>query len=459
MFRRLNVVWWHVLRVCYDLPMSIYTVTQLNSDIRKAIEQGFGHVWLMGEISNFAAPNSGHWYLTLKDERAQIRCAMFRGNNQRAKVRPQNGLQVLVRGRVTVYEPRGDYQLIVEHMEEAGIGLLQQQFEQLKVKLATEGLFAQERKRPLPEHIRRVGVITSPTGAAIQDVLAVMKRRDPSVDVIIYPTAVQGDAAIPQIKNALHTAFQRNEVDVLIVTRGGGSLEDLWCFNDEQVGRLLLDAPMPVISAVGHEVDFTICDFIADLRAPTPSAAAEQVTQDRSAQINRLQQLQQRLATGQKRRIERQHSLLQQLQIRLNQQHPQRQLQQQSQRLDELLARVYRAQQRTLVSQQQRRQHVIQRLQQVHPQRELSRAQQKLSQIQQRIPLVAEAWLKQQHQRHRALLHALNLVSPLNTLDRGYAIVRDEEGHVITQPEQTQAEQKLSVKVAGGEFNVRKCSE
>ncbi|MEC9319614.1 MAG: exodeoxyribonuclease VII large subunit, partial [Pseudomonadota bacterium] len=158
--------------------MSIYTVTQLNSDIRKAIEQGFGHVWLMGEISNFAAPNSGHWYLTLKDERAQIRCAMFRGNNQRAKVRPQNGLQVLVRGRVTVYEPRGDYQLIVEHMEEAGIGLLQQQFEQLKVKLAAEGLFAQERKRPLPEHIRRVGVVTSPTGAAIQDVLAVMKRRD-----------------------------------------------------------------------------------------------------------------------------------------------------------------------------------------------------------------------------------------------------------------------------------------
>ncbi|MEC9319668.1 MAG: exodeoxyribonuclease VII large subunit, partial [Pseudomonadota bacterium] len=284
-------------------------------------------------------------------------------------------------------------------------------------------------------------------------------RRDPSVEVTIYPTAVQGDAAIPQIKSALRTAFQRNEVDVLLVTRGGGSLEDLWCFNDEQVGRLLLDAPMPVISAVGHEVDFTICDFIADLRAPTPSAAAEQVTQDRSAQVNRLQQLQQRLATGQKRRIERQHSLLQQLQIRLNQQHPQRQLQQQSQRLDELLARVYRAQQRTLVSQQQRRQHVIQRLQQVHPQRELSRAQQKLSQIQQRIPLVAEAWLKQQHQRQRALLHALNLVSPLNTLDRGYAIVRDEAGRVITQPEQTQAEQKLNVKVAGGEFNVRKCSE
>ena len=229
--------------------MDIYSVSKLNNDIRLALEQQFGNVWLVGEVSNFAAPGSGHWYFTLKDDKAQIRCAMFRGNNQRAKIRPQNGVQVLVRARVTVYAPRGDYQLIVEHIEDAGQGLLQQQFEQLKVKLAAEGLFANERKRPLPTDIRRVGVVTSPTGAAIQDILAVMKRRDPNVEVIIYPSAVQGEAAIPQLKHMLHSAFVRNEVDVLIVSRGGGSIEDLWCFNDEGVARMLVDAPMPVIAA------------------------------------------------------------------------------------------------------------------------------------------------------------------------------------------------------------------
>ena len=254
-----------------------------------------GQIWLSAEISNLSQPASGHWYFTLKDDRAQVRCAMFRNSNRRVTFRPQNGQQVLVRASITLYEPRGDYQLIAESMQPAGDGLLQQQFEQLKQRLSAEGLFDQQFKQPLPAPAKRVGVITSASGAALHDILQVLQRRDPSLPIVIYPTSVQGAEAPMQIVRAIETANRRDECDVLIVGRGGGSLEDLWSFNDERVARAIFASRIPIVSAVGHETDVTIADFVADLRAPTPSAAAELVSRNQLELLRQLQSQQQRL--------------------------------------------------------------------------------------------------------------------------------------------------------------------
>jgi len=261
---------------------SALTVSQLNHQVKTLLEQGMARLWVEGEISNLARPASGHLYFTLKDASAQVRAAFFRQRQRGPTIGLKNGDKVLVFGKVGLYEPRGDYQLIVEAVEPAGEGALRRQFEVLKKKLAAEGLFAEEHKRELPSLPRRVGVITSPSGAAIRDILTVLKRRFPSVPVVIYPSSVQGEAAPGELIAALRAAVRRNECDVLIVGRGGGSLEDLWAFNDERLARALFDAPIPIVSAVGHEVDFTIADFVADVRAPTPSGAAEIVVPDRS---------------------------------------------------------------------------------------------------------------------------------------------------------------------------------
>lgn len=274
---------------------AIYTVSRLNQTVRMLLEQQMGQVWISGEISNFTQPASGHWYFTLKDDGAQVRCAMFRNSNRRVTFRPQHGQQVLVRANITLYEPRGDYQIIVESMQPAGVGLLQQQFEQLKQKLSQEGLFDAQHKQPLPSPAHQIGVITSKTGAALHDILHVLQRRDPSLPVVIYPTAVQGDDAPAQIVRAIELANQRAECDVLIVGRGGGSLEDLWSFNDERVARAIFASRIPIVSAVGHETDVTIADFIADLRAPTPSAAAEVVSRNQQELLRQIQGQQQRL--------------------------------------------------------------------------------------------------------------------------------------------------------------------
>ena len=258
----------------------IFSVSELNRTVRQLLETHLPLLWVEGEISNFARPASGHWYLTLKDGQAQVRCAMFRNSNMRVNFKPANGTQVLVRCRVGLYEGRGDYQLIIEHMEEAGFGALQRQFEILKQKLVSEGLFASEHKQEMPSSVRHVGVVTSPTGAAVKDILAVLKRRFPAIKVSIFATAVQGEQAAGQIISAIESANHQAQCDVLIVGRGGGSLEDLWPFNEESVARAMFASKIPVISAVGHEVDFTIADFVADLRAPTPSAAAELISPD-----------------------------------------------------------------------------------------------------------------------------------------------------------------------------------
>ncbi len=277
---------------------NIFTVSRLNSEVRLLLENEMGIIWLVGEISNFSAPVSGHWYFSLKDARAQVKCAMFRGNNRRVTFKPENGNQVLVKARLSLYEPRGDYQLIIESMQPEGDGKLSQEFEKLKMQLAAEGLFAQSLKKPLPENPTRVGIVTSKTGAALYDILDVLKRRDPGLEVVIYPTMVQGEPAAFEIAQAIGRANTRNECDVLIVGRGGGSLEDLWCFNHEIVARTIAASEIPVISAVGHEVDVTIADFVADVRAPTPSAAAELVSRDQSHKGQTIQARQVRLANA-----------------------------------------------------------------------------------------------------------------------------------------------------------------
>ena len=280
---------------------NVFTVSRLNREVRLLLEKGLGVVWVEGELSNFSAPSSGHWYFSLKDRDAQLRCAMFRLKNAALGFTPKAGQQVLARGRISLYAPRGDYQLIVEHLEEAGVGALKREFERLKVKLAAEGLFALERKRSLPKFPRRIGVVTSPSGAAIRDVLHILRRRFPPASVLIYPTPVQGAASVPAIVEALETASARAECDVLIVARGGGSIEDLWSFNDERVARAIAASSIPVVSGIGHEIDFTIADFVADARAPTPSGAAELVVPDRNAYLEALARTSERMSACMRR--------------------------------------------------------------------------------------------------------------------------------------------------------------
>ena len=258
----------------------VYSVSRLNREVRTLLERGFGMIWLEGEISNFSRPSSGHWYFSLKDAGAQVRCAMFRQRNMSCAFTARDGQKVLVRARIGLYEPRGEFQLLVEHMEDAGLGALRRRFDELAAALAAEGLFAPERKRPLPALPKRIGVVTSPTGAALRDILHVLARRFPAVPVLIYPVAVQGAQAAAEIVAAIQLAGKRAECDVLILARGGGSLEDLWAFNDERLARVIAASSIPVISGVGHEIDFTIADFAADVRAPTPSAAAELAVPD-----------------------------------------------------------------------------------------------------------------------------------------------------------------------------------
>ncbi|MGH8269945.1 MAG: exodeoxyribonuclease VII large subunit, partial [Steroidobacteraceae bacterium] len=319
---------------------SVYTVSRLNKEVRTMLERGLGVIWVEGELSNFAQPSSGHWYFSLKDRDAQVRCAMFRLKNAALGFTPKAGQQVIARGRVSLYEPRGEYQLIVDHLEEAGLGALQREFERLKAKLAAEGLFASERKRGLPRFPRRIAVVTSPTGAAVRDVLNILARRFPPAAVLVYPTPVQGAAAAPAIAQALQLASARMDCDVLILARGGGSLEDLWAFNDEQVARAIRACAIPVVTGIGHEIDFTIADFAADARAPTPSGAAELVAPDRVACLEALARMESRMTACMRRELRVVSSRFASVGARLKQAHPGMRLVHQAQRLDDLEQRL-----------------------------------------------------------------------------------------------------------------------
>lgn len=434
-----------------DSNPRIFTVSRLNSEVRLLLENEMGIVWLVGEVSNLTMPVSGHWYLTLKDSQAQVKCAMFKGNNRRVTFKPQNGKQVLVKARLSLYEPRGDYQLIIESMQAEGDGRLQQEFDHLKMSLAAEGLFAQTAKKALPEQPKCVGIITSKTGAALFDILNVLKRRDPNLPVIIYPTLVQGTNAAIQIAQAIGRANSRNECDILIVGRGGGSLEDLWCFNEEIVARTIAASQIPIVSAVGHEIDVTIADFVADVRAPTPSAAAELVSRDLSSQLQIVSHQKRRLRSAIERYLSKQQKRLSTYQFRIEKQHPQLQLNTQSQRLDDLNQRLENHMQQRLERNQHKIENLSLRLSNLSPARKVHQDKQRIETLKRRLLDSMDRNLLMQ--RHQLALAAekLDTVSPLATLKRGYSITRNASGSLITSTQQVHTGDTITTRFVDGE--------
>lgn len=429
----------------------VYTVSRLNKEVRLLLESGLPVLWLEGELSNFAAPASGHWYFSLKDAQAQVRCAMWKQRNSLLRFRPKEGMHVLARARVGLYEPRGEYQLIVEHLEEAGEGALKREFEKLKTRLAGEGLFAAERKRPLPAVPRRIGVVTSPTGAAIHDILRVLRARFPAAAVLVYPTAVQGAAAVPEIVRAIESASRRSECDVLIVARGGGSLEDLWCFNDERVARAIAACRVPTISGVGHEVDVTIADFVADLRAPTPSAAALAAVPDKAAWLEMLMQLEARFAAAMGRALRTQLLALGGVTRRLQISHPGAKLAQHTQRLDDLELRLRSSLRGALLHNRQRLEVLGARLWRENPRHRLEALCAHAAALRQRLTSALSGSLGALEQRLALAARTLDAVSPLATLSRGFAVVtRTQDGQLLRDASQAPAGTEIEARLSKG---------
>lgn len=433
----------------------VFTVSHLNSTVRILLEQEMGLVWLTGEISNLVMHSSGHWYLSLKDPGAQVRCAMFRGNNRRVTFRPQNGQQVLVQARLSLYEPRGEYQLVIETMQPGGDGLLQLQLEQLRQKLQDEGLFALERKRPLPRSPQTIGLITSPTGAAIHDLLTVLGRRAPGLEVILYPAQVQGAQAAEQLCQAIACANRRNECDLLIVGRGGGAKEDLWCFNDEGLVRAIANSRLPVVSAVGHESDITLSDLVADLRAATPSAAAELVSPDQHQQQETLAVWHHRLVQSWQRFCVRHHHQLGIIQQRLRVHHPRHRLQQQQQHLDELFSRLDTLCKQQLQRQALRVERLAHRLQRHSPQQRVDVEQHRLDRLHDSLQLLIKQKVSMARQSQHLLLARLDSLSPLSVLARGYAITSNQSGKIIHSVTQVTEQECLMTRFADGSLQVR----
>ncbi|MEM9623879.1 MAG: exodeoxyribonuclease VII large subunit [Pseudomonadota bacterium] len=425
------------------------TVSQLNRRARLTIEQEFTQVWVIGELSNFARPRSGHWYFTLKDEQAQVRCAMFANRNRAVQLQPRDGHLVMIRGRVSLYEGRGEFQVVADHMEAAGEGALRQAFEQLKVKLASAGLFASERKQPLPAIPRHVVVITSPTGAALRDILAVWRRRFPALQVTLIPTLVQGSSAEADIIRALEWAG-RVAPDAVLLSRGGGSLEDLWAFNLEPVARAIAACPVPVVAGIGHEIDVTIADYVADVRAPTPSAAAEVLVPDAMELQQTLRSVQRRL-----RQLWQQQAKLQHLRIaRLRAQlvTPAHAVNQANQKMDELNHRLLRALQGQLRELHTHRALLQNRLQHNGPGRQLQMARSQAQQLRQRLHQSMQLNLQHDQTRLSSLARMLQSVSPLPTLARGYAVVRNTERQVLAGVEQIATGERVTTQLHNGTF-------
>lgn len=431
-------------------PDEVFSVSRLNAAARELLEGGFPLIWVEGEISNFSRPSSGHIYFTLKDGAAQVRAAMFRNRNLLLRFKPESGLQVLLRARVTLYEARGDYQLIVEHMEEAGEGALRRAFETLRLKLAAEGLFDVVRKRALPAYPACIGVVTSPTGAALRDVVSVLRRRFPAMSVLIYPVMVQGDQAAPGIVAALDQANRDARCDVILLTRGGGSLEDLWAFNEESVARAIGHSDIPVVSAVGHETDFTIADFAADVRAPTPSAAAELISPDRSDLLRHVQRDGMRMTRALNARLDQFRQEVNWLRIRLGQRHPLSRLQQLQQRLDELESRLRQTQRARHQRLAQRTEILHARLNAMAPSNRLPLLIMRLSQATRGLHSVTSRQIEKAQGRLQSIVRTLETVSPLATLGRGYAILFDEQGRVISRSEQAPVASTVKARLAHG---------
>jgi exodeoxyribonuclease VII large subunit len=436
-----------------DPTTAAITVSQLNRRVKTMIEQGIARLWVEGEISNLSRPGSGHVYLTLKDDTAQVSAAWFRQRQRGPAVGFKNGDRVLAFGRVSIYEARGNYQLIIEQMEPAGEGVLKRRFDALKLKLADEGLFDEDRKQDLPVLPRRIGIITSPSGAAIRDMLSVLGRRFPAVPLIVYPAAVQGDAAPGELIKALHTAIDRAECDVLIMGRGGGSLEDLWAFNDEQLARAIADCPLPVISAVGHEVDFTIADFVADVRAPTPSGAAEIVVPEQREWLHRIGGLATRIARVGERTLQDRAQELDWLGRRLLANSPAATLGRQSDSLRENAGRLTAAMRQQLLQEKSTLQEISAALMQQSPALAVQRSISRLAGLRQRLAASTGSALSNTQHKFALLGRALNSVSPLATLDRGYAIVKSEvSGGVLTDADDMKPGQDVRARLSKGEL-------
>ncbi len=430
----------------------IYTVSRLNQEVQRLLETGFGTLWLQGELSNFSRPASGHFYFTLKDSQAQIRCAMFKGRNRYIDFQPESGDAVIVRGKLGLYAARGDYQLIVEHMEPAGAGKLQLAFEATKRKLDELGWFSQDLKQAVPALPRTIGVVTSPTGAALRDVLQVLARRYRQANIIIYPTLTQGAAAAPAIVKALQQANLRAETDVLLLVRGGGSLEDLWAFNEVAVAEAIKDSAIPVVAGIGHEVDITISDLVADLRAPTPSAAAELATPDTSSLQHRVDAAARALRRTSLNQLSASRQRLAQQVARLQLRHPERLLREQAQRADELEMRLSRAWQSRTQRLESRQAALTARLHANSPSIRLNRHKALWQALDARMQVAIGKHQDRARSKFDILARTLHSVSPLGVLDRGFALVR-KDGKIVSRASSLVPGDEITTRLANGEFS------
>lgn len=437
-----------------EQELDIYSVRELNETVRDILEDNFENIWVEGEISNFIVPNSGHWYFSLKDPDAQVRCAMFRGNQRKLGFKPKDGMHVLVKAKVSLYPNRGDYQLIVDFMEERGEGKLRRAYEQLKQKLEKKGLFDESHKQELPLYPDKIGIITSQTGAAVRDILNVLKRRYPSAPVIIYPTLVQGTTAAPTIVNAIETANKRNECDLIILARGGGSLEDLWPFNEEMVANAIYKSKLPIVTGIGHEVDFTIADFVADLRAPTPSAAAELATPDKEEILYQLAYQARQLNRSIKRMLDTIRNQLKWTMQHLQQQHPKRKLKEKQQQLHlHVLSLI------NTIRQQLSKQHAelskhSNSLTSHSPLTKIKASQAHIALMGNNLMHLIKSQIKQKENALANQAASLDALSPLATLKRGYSIATHQE-KVLRDVSKLKAGDELSIKLYNGDVDCR----
>ena len=431
--------------------VDVLTPSQLNTLARDLLEGSFPAIWVEAELGSVSRPASGHMYFTLKDARAQLRAAMFRMKASGLRFVPREGMRVLVRGRVTLYDARGEYQMVLDHMEEAGEGALRRAFEELKARLDAEGVFAAERKRELPTHVRRLAVVTSPTGAAVRDVLSVLARRFPLLEVDLLPTLVQGDAAAAQITRLLQAADASGRYDVILLTRGGGSLEDLWAFNDEALARAIAASATPVVSAVGHETDFSLSDFAADLRAPTPSVAAELLVPDQQDLVRRLRRDAARLQQLHRHALTQAMQRADRLMLRLTACSPQARLHLLQRRHAELGRRLHGTWAQQLQQQSARLRHAAAVLRGCHPQRGLDALRQRLLAVRSRPEAAMQRRLHQDALRLRGLARSMEAVSPLATVARGYSILtRADDDQLVRRTGQVQAGDAVQARVGDG---------
>lgn len=436
-------------------PRRVWTVGELVVAVRAQLERQYADVYVEGEISNFRAADSGHLYFTLKEGAAQVRAVMFRSQARLLRFRPENGLQVMARGRVTVYEARGELQISVEHLEPQGAGALQIAFEQLKAKLGAEGLFAAERKKALPLLPRRIGVVTSASGAALQDILQVLGRRHDSVAVLICPAQVQGEAAAAEVSAGVRYFNSTHAVDVIIVARGGGSLEDLAAFNDEGLARTVAASEIPVISAVGHEVDFTICDFVADLRAPTPSAAAEMVVRSQRELLEQVQAIHQRLTRGVRYQLLMARQALTQLAQHGAFARTRSLIGRRQQRVDEAVFRLAQAQREILTDCRRRLEAASARLRHRELGRQMAASKQVLQAREQALAAAADRLLMGWRSRWARSSAQLEALSPLNILERGYALVFDQSGRLVKDAGRLRPGEPITARLARGSVEAR----